>query len=92
MDALKVVTAGMDNVDVDVLPQRDLRDELNEALSMKRYWAREVENAEAKVAHLTARVQKRKATVAKYDALIMELRIKAHMAGVDGAFGKDLMG
>ena len=73
-------------------PMTVLRDKLGDALHMREYYVREAREAEAELAHITARVQKRKDTVAKYDASILEMRIKAHMAGMDRSFGKDLMG
>ena len=68
-------------VDAD-LTGSELKDEIGSMLDLRDYYVREVQEAEDLLAHITARVQKRKATLAKYEARIMELRIKAHMLGV----------
>ena len=59
-----------------------LKDEIDAALDRRDYCVREIQEAEELLAHVTARVQKRKASLAKYEARILELRIKAHMLGV----------
>jgi hypothetical protein len=69
-----------------------LKEDLQEALYYRDYYTREVREAEALLAHVTARVQKRKDTAAKYDARILELRTQAHLLGLDRSFGEDLMG
>ena len=73
------------------MPMSSLRDELGEALYFRDYYTRELREAEALLAHVTARVQKRKAKVEELEASIVEMRVKAHMAGMDRSFGKDLM-
>jgi chromosome segregation ATPase len=71
---------------------QDLREDLASALDLRNYHIREIQEAEAALAHITARVQKRKATLAKYEASILELRTKAHLLGVDRDLGRILMG
>lgn len=71
---------------------QDLREEIAGALDLRNYYVREIHEAEALLAHITARVQKRKATLAEYEAQLLELRTKAHLLGIDRDFGKVLMG
>ena len=62
-----------------------VKEELGHTLDLRDYYVREVQEAEAELAHITARVQKRKASLAKYEARILDLRIKAHLLGIDRA-------
>jgi chromosome segregation ATPase len=71
---------------------QDLKEELASELDLRDHYVCEIQEAEALLAHITARVQKRKATLAKYEARILELRTKAHLLGIDRDFGKTLMG
>ena len=85
MTVLKMVA------DVEVA-QVGLKEELGSMLDMRNQSVREVQEAEALLARITARVQKRKATLAKYEAAVLELRTKIHLLGMDRDFGKDFMG
>jgi hypothetical protein len=68
-------------VDADIAGS-ELSDEIGSLLDLRDHYVREVQEAEALLARITARVQKRKTTLAKYEARLLELRIRAHMLGV----------
>ena len=70
----------------------EFREDLASALDLRNHYIREIQEAEAELAHITARVQKRRATLAKYEADILALRTKAHLLGIDRDLGKILMG
>src|SRR4029077_6532802 len=67
---------------------QNLREDLASALDLRNYYIREIQEAEATLAHITARVQKRRATLVKFEVSILELRTKAHVLGIDRDLGK----
>ena len=72
-------------------PSSGLKDALGAALDLRDHYIHEVQEAEALLAQVAARVQKRKVSLAKYETQVLELRTQAHLLGVDRAFGKILM-
>ena len=68
-------------VDAD-LTGSELKDEIGSMLDLRDHYVCEVQEAEELLARITARVQKRKTTLVKYETRLLELRIKAHMLGV----------
>ena len=86
--ALPLPTADVDGD----MAYAELKMHLEDTLGSRNYFVREVQEAEALLARVTARVSKRKATLAEIEARLLDLRTQAHMLGVDGSLGKDLMG